>query len=288
MLDLVGYLQTEKEAFSRSEKRLAELILSDVETALSSSIVDLAASADVSPPTVTRFCRRVGCDSFSEFKVRLAQSRFVGQRYLQPAEGPKTARDIAQNIINHAQSALYAFFDSVDTAAIERAGERIAEANYLLLFGSGGASSMVATEFENRLFRLGLKINSCLDHQAQLMRTAGAPKGTAVIASSMSGNNLQLAKTLAIAGEYGMPRIVLTRPGSPVAAEADVLLGIGLPEQADILRPSSARYAYLAMIDAVSQTVATRIQTSAVASMRRIKHQLIVNRDGDDSQALGD
>ncbi|CDP49987.1 MurR/RpiR family transcriptional regulator [Paradevosia shaoguanensis] len=288
MLDLVGYLQTEKEAFSRSEKRLADLILSDVEAALSSSIVDLAASAEVSPPTVTRFCRRVGCESFSEFKVRLAQSRFVGQRYLQPAEGPKTARDIAQNIINHAQSSLYAFFDAIDPEAIEQAAEKIADANYLLLFGSGGASSMVATEFENRLFRLGLRINSCLDHQAQLMRTAGAPKGTAVIASSMSGNNEQLARTLAIAGEYGMPRIVLTRPGSPVAAEADVLLGIDLPEQPDILRPSSSRYAYLAMIDAVSQTVATRIQTAAVASMRRIKHQLIVTRDGEDSQALGD
>jgi hypothetical protein len=42
------------------------------------------------------------------------------------------------------------------------------------------------------------------------------------------------------------------------------------------------------MIDVVSQTVATRIQAAAIASMRRIKHQLILNRDGDDTQPLGD
>ena len=56
----------------------------------------------------------------------------------------------------------------------------------------------------------------------------------------------------------------------------------------DILRPSSARYAFLAMIDVVAQTVATRMQAQAVGSMRRIKHQLVHNRDGDDSQPLGD
>lgn len=45
MLDLVGYLQTEKDTFSRSEQRLVSLILSNVEEALGASIVDLAASA---------------------------------------------------------------------------------------------------------------------------------------------------------------------------------------------------------------------------------------------------
>ena len=51
---------------------------------------------------------------------------------------------------------------------------------------------------------------------------------------------------------------------------------------------SASRYAYLAMVDVLAQTTATRIEADAVASMRRIKHQLIVNRDSDDSQALGD
>src|SRR6218665_2502344 len=85
MLDIVGLLQTEKNEFTRSERALTEILLADVDSVLKISIVDLAAQADVSPPTVTRFCRRLGCDSYADFKVRLAPSRFVGQRYFAPA-----------------------------------------------------------------------------------------------------------------------------------------------------------------------------------------------------------
>jgi len=288
MLDLVGQLQAERESFSRSERRLVDIVLADVDAAASGSIVELAARADISPPTITRFCRRLGCQSFSEFKVRLAKSRILAARYLVPPASPDNAIDIARHIVNAAQSTLYGFFESLDAGALERAGERIAASSYLLCFGSGGTSSMVANEFEIRLFRLGLKVSASNDHQVQLMRASAAPKGTVILASSVSGRNLELVRTLAIAGEYGMERIVLTRPGSPVAEQADILLGIDVAEEGDILRPSSARYAFLAMIDVVAQTVATRMQARAVGSMRRIKHQLILNRDGDDTQPLGD
>src|SRR5690554_7558347 len=36
-------------------------------------IVDLAQEAQVSEPTIVRFCRSIGCNSFQEFKVRIAQ-----------------------------------------------------------------------------------------------------------------------------------------------------------------------------------------------------------------------
>ena len=95
MLDIVGQLQTEKDAFTRSERALTEIVLADVESVLKMSIVDLAAQAEVSPPTVTRFCRRLGCESYADFKVRLAQSRFVGQRYFAPTAGPTSVPEIA-------------------------------------------------------------------------------------------------------------------------------------------------------------------------------------------------
>jgi DNA-binding MurR/RpiR family transcriptional regulator len=288
MLDLVGQLQAERESFSRSERRLADIVLADVDAAARGSIVELAARAAISPPTVTRFCRRLGCQSFSEFKVRLAKSRFLAERYLVPPASPQTAIDIARHIVNAAQSTLYGFFERLDPDALEMAADKLVAAGYVLSFGSGGASSMMAGEFETRLFRLGLKVTASIDHQAQMMRAAAAPKGTVVVGFSSSGRNLELVRALAIAGEYGMDRIVLTRPGSPVAREGDVLLAVDVPEEDDVLRPSASRYAFLAMIDVLAQTIATRMQARAIGAMRRVKHQLIVNRDGDDSQPLGD
>lgn len=288
MLDIVGLLQTEKDAFTRSERALTEIVLADVESVLKMSIVDLAAQAEVSPPTVTRFCRRLGCDSYADFKVRLAQSRFVGQRYFAPASGPSSVREIAQGVVNGIQSTIYEAFDSIDFDAIERAAESLVKSSFVLSFGSGGASSMMANEAEARLFRLGLKVSASTDHQVQMMRAASAPTGTVLIAFSLSGNNLPLAKALAVAGEYGMTRIVASRPGSILAEQADIFLPVHWHENQDILRPTPARYAFLATLDILSQTIAARLGSSAVASMRRIKHQLVVNRDGDDAQPLGD
>ena len=288
VIDLVGYLRTNKDSFTRSERALTELVLADVDAVLKLSIVDLAAQAEVSPPTVTRFCRRLGCDSYAEFRVRLAQSRFVGQRYFATDAGPKSVREIAQGVVNGIQSTIYETFDRLDFDAIDRAAAAIVKSRYVLAMGSGGASSMIANETETRLFRLGLMVSSSVDHQAQLMRAAGAPFGTAIIAFSLSGNNLALVKALAAAGDNGLTRIVVTRSGSPVAAQADILLPVDREENTDILRPTPGRYAFLATLDILAQTVATRLGASAIESMRRIKHQLVVNRDGDDAQPLGD
>src|SRR5690606_31840289 len=288
MLDIVGQLQSEKHAFTRSERALTDIVLADVENVLKLSIVDLAAQADVSPPTVTRFCRRLGCDSYADFKVRLAQSRFVGQRYFAPSSGPSSVREIAQGVINGIQSTVYDTFETCDFDAIERAAEAIVRANFVMTFGSGGASSMLAAETEARFFRLGLRVASSVDHQMQMMRAASAPAESVIVAFSLSGNNMPLVKALSVAKEYGATCVVLTRANSPMAEQADIFVPVTWRENQDILRPTPSRYSFLAVLDILSQTVAARLGPQAVVSMRRIKHQLVIHRDGDDAQPLGD
>ncbi len=178
MLDLVGLLRLEKETFSRSERRLIDVVLADVDVALNSSIVELAALADVSPPTVTRFCRRLGCESFAAFKVRLAQSRFLGQRYFAAAGSDRKRCPTSPAASSTACSRRSTnSSSSIDVDAVERAAARIVKASYVLTFGSGGASSMIALELENRLFRLGLKVAASVDHQGAVDARGGCAEG---------------------------------------------------------------------------------------------------------------
>jgi DNA-binding MurR/RpiR family transcriptional regulator len=286
--DLVEQLRAERDSFTRSQRLLCDIVLGDVGAVLRMSIVDLAQLAQVSPPTVTRFCHRVGCDSYGEFKVRLAQSTYVGQRYNSPAHGPETVEGIARVVIDGIHSTLYDLMTKLNAPAIERAAQAVVAANYVLAFGSGGSSSMIATETEARLFRLGIKVSSSIDHQAQMMRAAGAPPGTVLLAYSLSGNNLPLARALSAGADNGVTRIVVTRSNSPVAAQADILIPIDREENVDVLRPTPGRYAFLAVLDILAQAVATKLGTTAVANMRRIKHQLVLNRDNEDGQPLGD
>lgn len=62
-----------------SDKRLTVLVLADMAFASHASIVE---QADVSGPTVTLFCRALGCDGIREFKFRLAQALAIGSACL--------------------------------------------------------------------------------------------------------------------------------------------------------------------------------------------------------------
>lgn len=287
-LSLVAALMDEQGTLSALEQRLAELVLSDVDFATNASITELAERAGVSPPTVTRFCRRLGCSSFSDFKVQLARNAYVGLRYLRPEAATSTAAEVAEDIVTKAQKALFEMHRALDLAQVERAAQMLAGARMIHAFGSGGNSSMIANELQNRLFRLGCLISASTDHGMNLMLAAAAEPDTVVIGSSFSGRNGEMVRCFDLLRERGIPTIALTQGGSPVAEAANVTIAIGLQEGRNIFRPSSSRIAYLAAVDILANLVAYADRPRATRALRRIKEQLIRHRDGDDRQLLGD
>jgi DNA-binding MurR/RpiR family transcriptional regulator len=286
-VDIFSTLQEEKARLSPSETRIADILLNDFEFAVNASIIELADKADVSPPTVTRFCRRVGCDSFSDFKVQLARTAYVGMRYLRPEPKSRDPADVAQDIITKAQNALFLLHRSLDMAAIEQAADKLSKAEMIYAFGSGGNSSMIASELQNRLFRFGLHVTASSDHGMQLMMAAAAKPAHVIIGSSFSGRNAELVRAFSLARETGVTTIALTQADSPVAQAADIVVQIDLAEGNNIFRPTSTRIAYLAAVDILASLVAYNIPQAAV-TLRRIKQQLVAHRDGDDRQLLGD
>ena len=73
-----------------------------------------------------------------------------------------------------------------------------------------------------------------------------------------------------------------------LAEAADLTLPIDLEEGANILRPTSVRYAFLAVVDILATLVAMRREAPARETLRRVKQQLVTFRDPDDKEALGD
>ncbi|MBB95437.1 MAG: RpiR family transcriptional regulator [Rhodobacteraceae bacterium] len=287
-MDIFSTLMQEGLKLSQSEQRLADLVLEDLDFAVNASITDLAARAEVSPPTVTRFCRRLGCQSFSDFKVTLAKSSYVGLRYLKPEARSRTASEVAEDIVTKAQNALFVAHGQLDLAAIEQAAAVLSKAGMIYAFGSGGNSSMIVGEMQNRLFRLGLRITTSTDHGMQMMQASAVTANDVVFGSSFSGRNAELVRAFSLARDQGATTIALTQSNSPVAEAADIVLTVDLPEGENIFRPTSTRYAMLAVLDILANLVAYTDRTATAATLRRIKESLIRHRDGDDSQLLGD
>ncbi len=74
LMNMLEKIQSRLEHLSKSERKVAEVILATPEQAIHSSIAALALEAGVSEPTVNRFCRSLETRGFPDFKLHLAQS----------------------------------------------------------------------------------------------------------------------------------------------------------------------------------------------------------------------
>ena len=287
-MDLFHALSDQDGRLSGLEAKLAHFALENVDFVVNASIIEVAERAGVSPPTVTRFCRRVGCLGFSDFMVQLARLAFVGLRYLTPEAPTATAEEVAEDIVSKAQSALFEVHRQLDPRVIEKAAQMLRAADFIQAFGASGNSAMIVNELHNRLFRLGCRINASNDHGMNLMISAAAQPGTVVFGSSFTGRDMGLVHCLELLRKNAIPTVVMTQADSPVAMAADLVIAIEMPEGKNIFRPTSTRYAYLAAIDILANMVAYADRNKALKSLRSIKEELVRNRDGDDRQLLGD
>ena len=82
LMNMLEKIQSRLEHLSKSERKVAEVILATPEQAIHSSIAALALEAGVSEPTVNRFCRSLETRGFPDFKLHLAQSLAHGTLYV--------------------------------------------------------------------------------------------------------------------------------------------------------------------------------------------------------------
>lgn len=274
-----------------SERRVAEAVLSDVNSAIYSSNGDLARRAGVSEPTVTRFSRAVGCDGFRGLKVKLAQSLVVGRIYLEepPHAGDDRGRlSVWQLILEDIHRAINTTERQLVLADFERAADAIVNCRKLVTIGVGGGATMVAKEAKHRFFRLGFAVSSYSDGQLVRMVAATLDKNDVMLAISTTGKPPEILDAAAIAKEYGATVVALTKPNSPLAMIADISLGLYVPETPNPLKPTASRYAFLAAVDLLAASTAYRCAHATQEKMRRIKHALVRYSNGDADDPLGD
>ena len=289
--DIISVIKRALPDIRPSERRVAEVILADVDFALHSANGELARRAGVSEPTVTRFSRAVGCLGVRELKVKLAQSLVVGRIYLE--EPPQAGSNIGkptvwQLILEDIHRAVNSAERQLVVTDFERAAELIGSCNKLVTFGVGGGSTTVANEAKHRFFRLGVAVSNYSDGQLMRMVAATLEKKDVVLAISTTGKPKEVIDAVAIAKEYGATIIAVTKPNSPLAAAADIALGLYVPETPNALKPTASRYAFLAAIDLLAALTAYRSPRDAQERMRRIKYALGKYGGGEADGPLGD
>lgn len=289
--DVISLIRQSAPALSPSEQRVATALLADVEFAIHASNAQLARRARVSEPTVTRFSRSVGCRGVRDLKVRLAQAMAVGRIYVElpPHVGTDLARPaLWRSVFQEIRRAIAAAEEGLRKEDIERAAEAISRCSKLAAFGVGGGSTLAAMEVQNRFFRLGIAVSHTSDPRLMLMVAATLGRDDVVVAISTTGAAKEVVETACIAKQYGALIVAITKPQSPLASIADIVLGVHVPEAPDALKPTASRYALLATIDLLAASTAYCKPLEAQARMRRIKYELLKEADWNSNGPLGD
>ncbi len=286
--DVIGFLLDHQGELSRSHGKIAQAILEHPRGFVEKPIEELVEWIGVSAPTITRFSRVIGCDGLRDLKLKVMSSMRVGARYLEPVAPPATLAEVSQRVVMRGQRAILEAQRSIDMDQLDRAIDLLTRSRMIYAFGSGGVSSWLIEEMHNRLFRLGLRINTSSDHQMQMMIAATVERGDVVFCSSLSGNNGELVKAARIAADYGAVTIGLTVSKTPLVAAVAVPLALEVADDGDVLGPTSLRYAFLTVIDMLAYGAAIRCSPQAQEKLRRIKQQFTTYRDADDSQPVSD
>ena len=288
--DIITRLQLMSQDGTKSDRRLASLVLSDLDFASKAAISEIAARVGVSEPTVTRFCRNLGCEGLRDFKFYLAQAIAIGGQYLTPEPLSRDAREqrIASAITEAAIASIQRASENLDMTTLVDVAARIATSGNVLCIGSGGISSMMATEMQNRLFRLGVSVLAQIDGQLQRMYAAVATPDTTVVAFSVSGYARSVIEAVQVAQQYGATTVAITAPDSALAKTADTVIQWQPLEDGNIYKPTSSRYALLAIVDMIVTSVAESRGPKVLENLRRIKQSVNTLKVDDPRLPLGD
>ena len=273
-------------ALPPAEQRVAKLLLADPRSFATSPISDLADRAHVSKPTVVRFCRSVGYDGLTDFKLKLAGTVNEGVPFVhRSVDEDDKPGDLIVKVLDNAVSALLKYRNNAAGHAFEQAIAALTNAGKLhrrIEFYGVGNSGIVAQDAQHKFFRLGVNTVACSDGHVQVMSATMLGPGDCAVVISNSGRSRDLIDAADIARRKGATVIVISASGSPLAQLAQshnqVLLAADHPEDFDLYSPMVSRLLHLLIIDILSTGVALRLGPALRPMLQEIKRNLRAKR----------
>ena len=128
--NLIRRIADSQSVLRKSEAKVASFVLENANDVINMRIVDLAVSAEVSEPTVIRFCRAIGYNGFKAFKLQLAQQLGLGGVYTQFAvDDTDTVTDLRNKVFDTTVGSLITVRDELDPSVMEQAINTISKAH---------------------------------------------------------------------------------------------------------------------------------------------------------------
>ncbi|WP_068620251.1 MurR/RpiR family transcriptional regulator [Paenibacillus tuaregi] len=199
LISVLDQLQLNRHMLSAKEKEIAEYIIQNKNTILNINIRELALKTGSSTSTITRFCKKINCDSFVDFKIKLS-------REAEPPEEEASVFTKVQKLYTHV---VQSTAEMVKQEQVEEVVQLIKTSRRLLVFGLG-SSGLSALEFKYRLMRMNIIIDAITDSHMMLMNASLLRKNDLIIGLSNSGTTQEVIDALKVGREQGASVVGIT------------------------------------------------------------------------------
>lgn len=277
---ILAQIRRVREDLSPAELRVAEHVLAHPRAVVNDPIAEIARAADVSQPTVIRFCRSLGCEGLSDFKLRLASglTGTVPVTHVQ-VTNDDSALELGAKVLGNTASSILQVRSQLNRDMIERAILCISRAKKVEFYALGHYG-VVAQDAQFKFLRLGIPCVAHTDARLQLLSASVLNAGDVVVISSSSGRLPELLEVAEKARERGATLIAIAASHSPLIRKADIALIVDHVEDVTTHLPMVSRILHLLVIDMLAVGVAMGRASGGQSQM-----QVEVNESLDEAPA---
>ncbi len=190
--------------FSELDSHLYNYITTNGDKVIYMRIRELAEITHVSPTSILRFCKKLDCDGFSEFKTKL-------KLYLNQSEA-KSINDPYETMTEFLERTLKTDYQE----KITEIAEIIAQSDHLIFLGTG--SSGILAEYASRYFS-SLKKFSLAINDPYFPINGNFMKNSTVIVLSVSGETPSIITKLHRFREEGAKIVTITNSKANTAVQ---------------------------------------------------------------------
>lgn len=273
--------------FSPAEERVASLILAQPRAVMSEPISAIAQRANVSQPTVIRFCRTMGCQGLADFKLKLA-SGMTGTIPVTHSQvhGGDSSLDIGVKVVDNTIAAMMEVRNNLNADTLSKVIDILSHARRIEFYGFGSCG-LVAKDAQQKFFRLGIPSSVYTDPQLQEVSAALLTPADVAVIISHSGRLRHLATTVEVASNTGATIIALAPNHSPLAKRAAYTLAVEHDEGSAMHIPMVSRILLLLLIDMLTVGVSLN-RTSPFAELQRQAKRGILTHIASRHDAISD
>ena len=275
MVSLLEEIVRSRASLRNSEQKVADFILQDPAQAVDLNMGGLANAAEVSEPTVMRFCSAVGFDGFSSFKIALVRAMALGQHSTVTSIHPDdSASDLVDKMFNYTISGLDRARSRIDLSSIDRAIEILLEAKEVIFIGAG-SSGIVAQDAQQKFPLFGKPCFSPTDFHQQFIAASMCDSSSVMVVISNTGKSRTVIDVTKQAKASGAKIISITGGSeSPLAKLADVQITAITYEDTELYTPTVSRLAGLVIIDILATGVALRSDMGSFERILEMKEKI--------------